>query len=186
MPSGFKKPIDFSVDLLVKEHPTLREYTKQCNTTEVDTEFNLAPQKRVRQLQSDEIGLVNAKGGQENSATGYNTLALNKTACGLPINNLDIPTQFLPGNFGVRVIDIMPTSISVVYRERQNAYANFSCEQDKEIMPSLMDAPAQVDYLTDDESDEGNDFDLQVPDLDELVQEFEKDDDVIQKKKEVF
>jgi len=90
-------------------------------------------------------------------------LALNKTACGLPINNLDIPTQFLPGNFGVRVIDVMPTSISDVYRERQNnknAYDNFACEQAKEIIPNLMDAPAQVDYLTDDESDEGNDFDL--------------------------
>lgn len=83
----------------------------------------------------------------------------------------------------------MPTSISDVYRERQNnknAYDNFACEQEKEIIPNLMDAPAQVDYLTDDESDEGNDFDLQVPDLDELLQEFEKDDDVIQKKKEAF
>lgn len=63
MPAGFTKPIDFSVDLLVKEHPTLREYTKQCNATEVDTEFNLAPQKRTRQQNSDEIMLVNAKGG---------------------------------------------------------------------------------------------------------------------------
>lgn len=63
MPTGFTKPIDFSVDLLVKEHPTLREYTKQSNSTEVDTEFNLAPQKRTRQQQSDEISLVNAKGG---------------------------------------------------------------------------------------------------------------------------
>lgn len=81
---------------------------------------------------------VNAKGGQENGTLAY-TLNLNKTACGIPVNNLDIPTQFLPGNFGVRVIDIMPTSISAVYRERQNAHPNFACEQEKEIMPSLMD-----------------------------------------------
>lgn len=80
----------------------------------------------------------------------------------------------------------MPTSISDVFRGRNNAHTNFACEQDKDNMPSLMDAPAQVDYLTDDESDEGNDFDLQIPDLDELVQEFEKDDDVIQKKQETF
>ena len=168
MPRGFTKPIDFSVDLLVKEHPTLREYPKLRGTTEVDPDFNLAPYKRTRCENNDEIMLVNTKVRQDNNATGYN-LGLSKTVSGIPVNNLDIPSQYLPGNFGVRVIEIMPTSISDIYRGRKNAYVNFSCEQDKSVVPNLMEAPAHVDYLTDDESDEGNNFDLKMPDLDELV-----------------
>jgi hypothetical protein len=35
--------------------------------------------------------------------------------------------------------------------------------------------------LTDDESDENNDFEIKIPELDELITEFEKDDDQVQK-----
>ena len=48
-------------------------------------------------------------------------------------------------------------------------------------IPEMMDAPLQVDYLTDDESDEGNDFEIPVPGLDELIKEFENGDDVLER-----
>lgn len=51
-------------------------------------------------------------------SSSYN-LGLSKTVSGSYINNLDIPTYLMPGNFGVRVIDnMMPTSLSDVYRDR--------------------------------------------------------------------
>ena len=48
-------------------------------------------------------------------------LGLSKTASGSYVNNLDIPTALLPGNFGVRVIDqMMPTNLSDVHRDRRS------------------------------------------------------------------
>jgi hypothetical protein len=44
-----------------------------------------------------------------------------------------------------------------------------------------MEKPDQNDYLTDEESDEGADFEIKVPDLGELIQEFEQSDETIQK-----
>ena len=41
-----------------------------------------------------------------------------------------------------------------------------------------MEQPAQVDYLTDDESDEGT-FELKVPELDDLIKEFETGDETL-------
>lgn len=44
-------------------------------------------------------------------------LGLSKTVSGGYVNTLDVPNQLLPGNFGVRILDIMmPTSISDVHR----------------------------------------------------------------------
>jgi hypothetical protein len=36
MPSGFKKPLDYSIDLIIRQHPTLREYVALKRPTEVD------------------------------------------------------------------------------------------------------------------------------------------------------
>ena len=49
---------------------------------------------------------------------------------GCYVNNLDVPTQMLPGNFGVRILDgMMPTSLSDVYRERKStAVQSFVCD----------------------------------------------------------
>lgn len=43
----------------------------------------------------------------------------------------------------------------------------------------MLEQPLEVDYLTDDESDEGQDFEVPVPDLQELITGFEKEDDTI-------
>lgn len=44
-------------------------------------------------------------------------------------------------------------------------------------VPQLLDAPQKVDYLTDEESDDGSGFSIKIPELNDLVMEFEKDDD---------
>lgn len=57
-------------------------------------------------------------------------LGLSKTVSGSYINNLDVPTMLLPGNFGVRVVDqMMPTDLSSVHRDRRTANnENLVCE----------------------------------------------------------
>lgn len=61
MPSTFLKPLDYSVELVIRadQHPTLREYHKLPGTssTEVDPEFNLYPSMRLRQVENDEISI---------------------------------------------------------------------------------------------------------------------------------
>lgn len=48
-------------------------------------------------------------------------LGLSKTVSGSYVNNLDLPTALLPGNFGARVVDqMMPTSLSDIHRDRKN------------------------------------------------------------------
>lgn len=42
-PASFVKPLDYSVDLLVRTHPTLREYCRQVSCVEVDPESALYP-----------------------------------------------------------------------------------------------------------------------------------------------
>jgi hypothetical protein len=51
-------------------------------------------------------------------------------------------------------------------------------------LPELMNAPNKVDYPTDDDSDDNAGFSIKVPDLADLLNEFEKDDDVIYKDNE--
>ena len=61
MAGSFLKPIDYSVDLLVRSHPTLREYTHQVACSEVDPEYYLYPAKKDRLPLMDEILLKNSK-----------------------------------------------------------------------------------------------------------------------------
>ena len=53
-------------------------------------------------------------------------------------------------------------------------------------MPRALEAPLEVDYLTDDESDDGQEFEVPVPELDELISGFEAGDDQILKDTETF
>lgn len=111
MPSSFVKPLDYSVDLLVRNHPTLREYINQEACTEVDPEYSLYPRPRQRIQPKDEIELKNFKNeeGKKFQAT------LTKSVSGQFINNNDVPVHDLPGNFGVRVIETMPTNLREVF-----------------------------------------------------------------------
>jgi hypothetical protein len=61
MPASFVKPLDYSIDLLVRSHPTLRSYENQLSCAEVDSEYHLYPNKRNRVMPKDEVELKNVK-----------------------------------------------------------------------------------------------------------------------------
>ena len=48
----------------------------------------------------------------------------------------------------------------------------------------MLAAPLKVDYPTDDESDENVGFNIKIPELADLITEFEKDDDALYKESE--
>lgn len=95
--------------------------------------------------------------GQPPKVSATYMMACTKTQSGSYINNLDVPTGLLPGNFGVRVIDqMMPTNLSDVHRDRRSTQVhNFTCDNRPWEVPQPLEAPQEVDYLTDDESDDG-------------------------------
>ena len=112
-PSSFTKPLDYSIDLLVRTHPTLRSYTVQAGCCEIDPEYNLYPAKRDRIDLKDEIMLKNAKKESDVSLVK----SLTKSLGGAFVNDLKISSHEVPGNFGVRVVETMPTNQRDVYVE---------------------------------------------------------------------
>jgi hypothetical protein len=111
MPSTFIKPLDYSIDLLVRTHPTLRSYQGQLSCTEVEPEYHLYPSKRERIMPKDEIELKNVKSESDKDFVA----TLTKTISGAFVSTNDVPTQELPGNFGVRVVETMPTNMRNVF-----------------------------------------------------------------------
>lgn len=107
---------------------------------------------------------------------------LTKSVGGSYVNTVEVVTQYLPGNFGVRVIEALPsTNLSDVWRERLTTQTNLACLEPPNV-PKLMEAPEKVDYPTDDDSDDGGAaFSIKIPDLSDLINEFEKDDDTLYK-----
>ena len=55
----------------------------------------------------------------------------------------------------------------------------YRCDYRMSIVPQLLQKPDQNDYLTDEESDDCANFEVKVPELDELISQFEKGDGVI-------
>lgn len=70
-------------------------------------------------------------------------LGLSKTASGSYVNNLDVPTALLPGNFGVRVVDqMMPVNLSDVHSDRRSTLVHaFACDNKHWPVPALMEVP---------------------------------------------
>ena len=176
MAASFLKPVDYSVDLLVRSHPTLREYTNQVACSEIDPEYYLYPAKKERLPLMDEILLKNSKKEKDVSLVS----SLTKTVGGAFVNDLKVSIHELPGNFGVRVIETMPTNIRAVFiDQRNNIGLEYKCDYRISEVPFMLGKPDVNDYLTDEESDEGADFEVKVPQLDDLLDQFEKGDGVI-------
>jgi hypothetical protein len=57
----------------------------------------------------------------KNNLAGQGVAIMNMTrsVSGAFVNTVDVVTHYLPGNFGVRVIETMPTNISDIWRERK-------------------------------------------------------------------
>jgi hypothetical protein len=76
MPASFTKPFDYSIDLLVRSHPTLRKYLKQVKVKETEPEYVLDPTERpllTRPQPKDEIELCNVRKTDANDKTLKNT-----------------------------------------------------------------------------------------------------------------
>jgi hypothetical protein len=109
---------------------------------------------------------------------------MTRSVAGAYINCLEVVTSTLPGNFGVRVVEQMPTNLSDVWRERKSTQLGTMCLEEHIRIPELLGAPLKVDYPTDEDSDDNNQFSIKVPDLADLINEFEKDDDTLYKEAE--
>ena len=176
MPSSFLKPIDYSIDLLVRTHPTLRTYERQVMNSEVDPEYKLYPSVKEREEMKDEVMLKNVKKEKDVSFVK----SLSKSVSGAFINELEISNQEMPGNFGVRVIETMPTNIRDVFvKQRNNLELQFRCDYRASKVPDLLPKPDQNDYLTDEESEDAAQFEIKVPQLTDLLNQFEATDDSI-------
>ncbi len=81
----------------------------------------------------------------------------------------------------MRVIETMPTNLSDVWRERKTTQSGMTGLQfmDQFKVPQLLPAPLKVDYPTDEDSDDNAGFSIKVPELADLINEFEKDDDAL-------
>ena len=124
----------------------------------------------------DEILLKNSKKEKDVSLVS----SLTKTVGGAFVNDLKVSIHELPGNFGVRVIETMPTNIrSVFIDQRNNIGLEYKCDYRISEVPIMLSKPDENDYLTDEESDEGADFEVKVPQLDDLLDQFEKGDGII-------
>jgi hypothetical protein len=105
---------------------------------------------------------------------------LSRTISGAIVNTVEVPTYDLPGNFGVRVIEAMPTDLRNVYIEQKNNInVGYVCDSRPALVPHFLDVPDHNDYLTDEESDEAAEFEVKVPALEQLIDQFENEDDVI-------
>ena len=126
----------------------------------------------------------------KNNLAGQGVAIMNMTrsVSGAFVNTVDVVTQYLPGNFGVRVIETMPTNISDIWRERKTTQVGTSGLQFMEAykMPQVLPQPLKVDYPTDEDSDEGAGFSIKIPELGDLISEFEKDDEALFKAAEVI
>ena len=135
MPKSFLKPLDYSIDLLVRTHPTLRQYQGQVSCSEVDPEFQLYPSKKVRAELQDEIILKNAKKEADVSFVK----SLTKSVGGAFVNELKISGHEMPGNFGVRALETMPFDLREVFiQQRKNIELEFRCDYRKQYVPELL------------------------------------------------
>jgi hypothetical protein len=91
MPKTFMKPFDYSIDLLVRSHPILREYADLRRQTEVDPDCALntsLPRQRVEPR--DEIMLRNNVGNS--STQGVAVMSMTRSISGAFINTSDVVT----------------------------------------------------------------------------------------------
>ena len=89
-------------------------------------------------MPKDEIELKNVKKDEDISFVK----TISKTISGAFVNTVSVPTYDLPGNFGVRVTEVMPTDLCNVYTDqRNNMFLGYSCDSRPSNVPQLMEQP---------------------------------------------
>jgi len=83
---------------------------------------------------------------------------------------VDVETQYLPGNFGVRVIEAMPINLSDIWRERKTTHLGTLFFEDHFKVPDQLPVAVKEDYPTDeeDEADVKN-LNQKIPELSEIL-----------------
>ena len=85
----------------------------------------------------------------------------------------------MPGNFGIRVIETMPTNIRDVFiQQRKNLDLDYNCDYRINEVPEALPQPDQNDYLTDEDTDDAPEFSVKVPPLQDLLDQFEDDETI--------
>lgn len=99
MPESMIKPLDYPGTAIICPHPTLRNYIPYKKFSEVDPEYYLVPAERRPESAQDDLTIRN------DQSIDLNTRFLTT-------NNINVTTQELPGNVGVRSQMKMPHEIS--------------------------------------------------------------------------
>lgn len=94
-------------------------------------------------------------------------------------NDIDCLVADLPGNVGIRVIDPLPVNSVELFKERKIVKDGLTCDRTLERHPKILEDPNEVDYPSEEDSDDDVEFDLKIPDLNDLINEFEKEDEVL-------
>eukprot|EP00347_Sterkiella_histriomuscorum_P018462 403345428 len=255
MPRSFLKPLGYDIDLILMFHPQLRNYLALTRQSEVDSDYHVFPLERQRTEVRDELYLRNNKHDFNHNQyysqlqldlstdqsqlqlpyPGYTIVNLNKTVGGTFINTLDVETSQLPGNFGVRLLEQLPTMFAnnqsnlardigfnfnnqseqqsnlsynyqykkqlqqvqqqsqssiVGYRHRKNVQNGQACIEFMYQVPNSMSQPVKTDYMQQADDENGNEgldempFTIKIPELRDLMNEFERDDDYLYKRQE--
>ena len=88
MSPSFLKPLDYSLDLIIKMHPSIREYQSLRRQTEVDPDYHLASAfLRERQEPRDELQLRNNLAKSQVTITN-----MNRSVAGAFVNTMDVMT----------------------------------------------------------------------------------------------
>ena len=154
----------------------MREYV------ETDVEFNIYTREKIRPEIRDEFYLRNFK----MSDNGYKIINDNHTVGGAFINTLDVIPQVLPGNFGFRLLEQYNSEFSRFFRLRRTVQITQTCLEFIFRYPAELQVPDKSDYPDGEEDEEGREepFSIKVPDLSDLINEFEKDDDFLYRQRE--
>lgn len=70
------------------------------------------------------------------------------------------------------------TELSDIYRERMNVQLGYACLEHLYLIPKQLKMPSKTDYPTTDDEDDTN-FTIKIPDLKDLINEFERDDEYL-------
>lgn len=95
MPEALIKPLDFPGSQLICPHQTIRSFIPFTKFSETDIEYYLFPEERRVLYHKDDISIWNDQ-----------TIDLNTWF--LTTNNINVTTQELPGNIGIRTVDYLP------------------------------------------------------------------------------
>ena len=196
MPRSFNRPILYDVDLLIRFHPVIRNFLRLMGSTEADPDYYLAGLPRPRLEIRDELYMqtnkskYNFDSALSTDYPGYKVVNMNRSVGGSYLNTLDVECAQLPGNYGVRLVESFPSMFALDYRHRKSVSKGQKCLEDIYKVPDILLSPAKTDIPPEDEDSEEEvdhnkmPFTIKIPDLKDLINEFERDDDYLYNKRE--